>query len=100
MSVQAGQKRGFEAENDVPISQSSEDGSKPDAAPVQTTTNSNDESNEGESESQVLKRAKLSNTDKTNLSATENRSSSIDEHKNNSDHIENHSQYGSEEGKI
>ncbi|KAG2173231.1 hypothetical protein INT43_004605, partial [Umbelopsis isabellina] len=98
MSLQAGQKRGFEAENDVPISQSSEDGSKPDAAPVHTTTNSNDESHEGDSESQVLKRAKLSNTDKSNLSATEKRSSSIDEHKNSSDHIENHSQYGSEEG--
>ncbi|KAJ2963546.1 hypothetical protein NQZ79_g1434 [Umbelopsis isabellina] len=98
MSLQAGQKRGFEAENDLPTTQSSEDGSRPDAAPVHTTTNSNDESHEEESESQVLKRAKLSNTDKSNLSATEKRTSSIEGHRNNSDNIENHSQYGSEEG--
>ncbi|CAM0138536.1 hypothetical protein VKS41_007155 [Umbelopsis sp. WA50703] len=98
MSLQAGQKRAFEAENELPLSQAPEDGSKPDATAVPTTTGANDEAHDGESESQVLKRAKLSNTDKGSLPPSEKRSASFEEHRNNGDNIENHSQYGSEGG--
>jgi hypothetical protein len=100
MSLQAGQKRAFEAENELPLSQAPEDGSKPDATAVPTTTGANDEAHDGESESQVLKRAKLSNTDKGSLPPSEKRSASFEEHRNNGDNIENHSQYGSEGGKF
>lgn len=99
MSVQAGQKRGFEP-NSESLNTSTEEGDiQANVALNATATPASDETNE-DSESQVLKRAKLSALNTPTTSSIESKPASTDESNHTGGSIEGNRKHSFDEGNI
>jgi hypothetical protein len=102
MSLQAGQKRGFEPNNEaesIKTDQVDNNTNVPHNGLSTAGAATNDEGN-GDSEDQVLKRAKLSNTDNSTVPHHEPSAMIADEFKRTSAGIENAAKHGFDEGKF